>query len=253
MVRKQLIIALTGLLCLAFSQVKAQRDTLNVLFLGNSYTYFWNMPQTVEAISAQTDGVYIKARQSTAGGATWKQHWEGEKGLKSREMIESSKWDVVILQNHSTSTIDNPDQFAQYGAQFVELVRANGAQPLLYMTWARAYNPMMKDQISRGYDRLAKEQKVKAVPIGLIWQLALQMRPGLPLYDPDGSHPSPVGAYLTAIAFYSALSGKGTEALPARIKTVDRNGETLYLSIMSKENADFMQDVVDSYLKKYGE
>ena len=148
MEKKRFIAVIAGLLCLMAYNAQAQRDTLNVLFVGNSYTYFWNLPQTVEAISANSKGVYIKARQSTAGGASWKQHWDGEKGLQSRRMIAEGQWDVVVLQNHSLSTIEKAGQFVDYGAKLVDLVREQGARPLLYMTWARAYNPMMQEQIS---------------------------------------------------------------------------------------------------------
>lgn len=225
------------------------KDTIRVLFVGNSYTYFWNMPQLLSAMAATQHKVII-TRKSTAGGAYLKEHWEGKKGLKTRSMIETGNWDIVVIQNNSRSGIDNPADFMEYGKKFIQLVKQKGAQPLLYMTWAREYNPLMQDSIAHSYQRLAGETDTKVVPVGLIWDKARKSRPDLQLFDPDGSHPSPIGVYLIASAFYRVITGQATKTIPERIATVDRDGEELYLSIMSKPNVEFIHDLVDSYLRR---
>ncbi|GAB4235801.1 MAG: hypothetical protein Tsb0034_10110 [Ekhidna sp.] len=241
---------LLGFVCflsVSISNGYAQKDTLSVLFVGNSYTYFWNLPQTVEVISKEQDGVYIKARQSTAGGATWQEHWDGERKLESKKLITEGNWDIVVLQNHSKSTIEKLEQFEVYGERFVELVKKSGAQPVLYQTWAREYNPLTQPIIEKGYQSLAEKHKLKVVPVGNIWIMVRDARPDLKLYDPDGSHPSTIGTYLTACAFYAYLTDKNALGIPHRLKTRDANGETLYLSIMSPENAAFLQTAIDRY------
>jgi len=221
-------------------------DTLRVLFVGNSYTYFWNLPQTIEAMAKSKDFAMI-ARKSTAGGTNWKQHWEGDKGLKTRQMIEQENWDIVILQNHSMSTINKLDQFMEYGEKLVRLAQSKDAQVVLYQTWARAFNPLMINQIKEGYSTLAKKFDLDVVQVGEIWQMALQLRPDLRLYDPDNSHPSTIGTYLTACAFFNYLTGEPANGLEQRIKKIDENGEVLYLSIMTDGDAVFMQEVVDLF------
>lgn len=226
----------------------SETDTLRVLFVGNSYTYFWNLPQTVEAMAHSQDFPLI-ARKSTAGGTNWKQHWEGDKGLQTRELIQNGNWDVVILQNHSKSTIEDLDQFNDYGNKLIQLGKESGAKVVLYETWARGYNPLMIDAIKNGYHSLAESHQVDVVHIGEIWQKALALRPDLRLYDPDNSHPSTIGTYLIACAFYSYLSDKDSKGLDKRISKLDEDQELLYLSIMSEDNAAFLQEVVDSFNK----
>ena len=68
------------------SQVK--KDTLRVLFVGNSYTYYSNMPHLVSLISDSTK-VKLITSKSTAGGATLSDHWKGKKELKTKEIITS--------------------------------------------------------------------------------------------------------------------------------------------------------------------
>ena len=215
-----------------------------MLFLGNSYTYFWNLPQTVEAMAA-SQGFPLIARQSTAGGATWQEHWDGEKDLKSKSIITEGDWDMVVLQNHSRSTLRSMDQFLDYGKKFIDLTRSIGATPVLYQTWSRQYNPLMLEQISKGYDQLAKQEGVEVVRIGELWAEALNQRSDLQLYDPDQSHPSPIGTYLTSAAFYAFLTGGDATKLKNRIVDKDRNGQKLYLSIMSEEDAEFLLQLVD--------
>ena len=45
-----------------------------ILFIGNSYTFFWNLPQNLASMAA-SQNLSIEARQSTASGASLEQHW----------------------------------------------------------------------------------------------------------------------------------------------------------------------------------
>jgi len=145
----------------------AQSDTLRVLFVGNSFTYFWNVPQVVQSMATSQE-VAIITSQSTAGGATLEHHWNGDRNLKTIERIKEGIWDYVVLQNHSSSSIDNPEKFKEYGMKLGELARAHGAEPLYYMTWAYKSNPLMQNAITKGYKDLAKTMEAGYVPVGLM-------------------------------------------------------------------------------------
>ena len=228
----------------------AANDTLRVLFVGNSYTYFYNMPQMVGALASSTE-VPMLVRQSTAGGVNWKQHWAGDKGLQTKALIDGHDWDVVVLQNHSLSTINAPEQFMEYGKKWINYIKQRGSTPLLYMTWGRAHNPLMQQQISNGYEQLGAATGVEVVPVGLVWEAVRHHRPDVQLYDPDGSHPSPTGSYLIACIFYAQLTGKPAKGLPHRLTDTDKNGEKLYLSIMPQTDAEFVQQVAHQVLSNY--
>ncbi|MEP2668717.1 MAG: hypothetical protein ABJH04_06975 [Cyclobacteriaceae bacterium] len=239
-------LCLTVLLLPFHASAQVKQDTLKVLFVGNSYTYFWNLPQLVSAM-AESQGIIIQTRQSTEGGTSLEQHWKGEKNIKSKELIKNGNWDVVVLQNLSTSTINSPESFSEFGKNFISLVKDKKAKPLLYMTWAREHNPLMQQQITDGYEQLGKETQTQVIPVGEIWMKALDLRPDLKLYFADGSHPSPLGTYLTALAFFKQLTGKPTAKIPNRIISTDKDGEKLYLTIQTQEDADFLQQLVDEF------
>lgn len=228
------------------SSVLRGQNEQKVLFVGNSYTYFWNLPQTVEAMLKSQDMAF-KTAQSTAGGTSWLDHWAGNKALKSRAIIGDNQWDIVVLQNHSKSTIDNLNEFHEYGQKFIDLVASNRAKPVLYITWAREFNPLMQNTITQEYLKLAEEHKLDAIPVGPIWELVRQLRPDLKLYDDDKSHPSPLGTYLTALAFTKYLSQSEGMAIPNRLTSQDYSNEKLYLHIVPANDAEFLNQVVEDF------
>lgn len=238
-------VLLTSLL-LAHTAKAQDENPKSILFVGNSYTYFWNMPQVFQAM-CESQGKKVVARQSTAGGTSLEQHWKGEKELLSKSLIETTHWDYVVLQNLSTSTIDTPDEFSMFGKYFISLIKKSNSIPLLYMTWAREYKPSMQDTITTGYEKLGNDTKTKVIPVGKIWMQVHTNKPELMLYDNDGSHPSPIGTYLIALCFYKYIIGLPTAEIPNRLISKDKDGEKLYLSILSQQDADYLQAVVDAF------
>ena len=220
-----------------------------VLFVGNSYTYFWNLPQTVQAMAAEKK-IDLITRQSTSGGAHWGHHWRGEKKLKTKEIIKKGDFDAIVLQDHSMSAINRVDSMFHFGQRLNNLGKKQGAQMYLYMTWAREWNPYMQPTIIEKYTKLAENLNARIVPVGPAWERARQLRPGFPLYDDDGSHPSPLGTYLTACVFFGILTNQSPVGLSHRFVSYDKNGEQLYLTIQSKENALFCQKVAEEIINQ---
>jgi len=219
----------------------------DVLFVGNSYTYFWNLPQTIEAM-ALSKGKFFQVKQSTNGGVNLGQHWRGERDLSTRKIIRNHQYGAVILQDHSRRAIEAPDSLHIYATKLAQEIQKKDGKVYLYMTWAREWDPYMQTEITKQYSLLANEIGATLVPVGLAWQRARTLRPGFPLYDADGSHPSPLGTYLTACMFYGALTGDSPVGLPNRLMREDEDGEKLYLNIQSANDALFCQKVAAEML-----
>lgn len=228
----------------AFSQ-ENDKEPIRVLFVGNSFTYFFNLPQVVAAM-AESQGVEIITRQSTVGGSNLEEHWKERKGTRTRKLLDSLEWDYVVLNNHSTSTIDTPVEFMEYGKKFIELIRSKGAEPIIMQTWGYKSNPLMIRTIVEGYAKLTEETKSDMVPAGELFMEARKWRPDLELFQ-DDKHPSSNGTYLLGLAFFKYFTGLSTADIPARLSTFDKDGEKLYLLFMSQEDADFLQQLVDDY------
>lgn len=220
-----------------------------VLFIGNSYTYFWNLPQTVQAMAAEKE-IDLTTRQSTSGGVHWGHHWRGERNLKTVSLIEEGDFDALVLQNHSMSALNRVDSMFHFAQLFNDLAGKKDAQIYLYMTWAREWDPYMQKTIKEQYTKLAEKIHAQIVPVGPAWERARQLRPGFPLYDEDSSHPSPLGTYLTACVFYGVLTGQTPVGLPQRLISTDTDGQKIYLTIQSTENALFCQKVAEEIINQ---
>lgn len=237
-------------LILIGTSLSAQQESEKILFVGNSYTYFWNLPHTVD-LMAESQDIDIETKQSTAGGSHWGHHWNGERNLNTKQLIAEGDFDIVVLQNHSMSTINRPDSLIHYGELLNEKIRESGAQTYLYMTWAREWNPYMMETIKEKYTEFAERINARLVPVGLAWQRARELRPGFPLYFPDGSHQSALGTYLSACVFYGVITGKTPVGLPNRLVSEDKHGEKIYLQIQTAEDALFCQKVAEEIINEY--
>lgn len=234
-------IAVLGFLsvnCLA----QGEKDTIRVLFVGNSYTYFENMPQMASEISEMT-GTKLITEKITLGGAKLSEHWQGERGLKTREKIHSGDFDIVVLQEWSLGTVSEKDSAMKYLALFSDYVRKEGAEPFYYLTWAREKVPQLQETISSVYRDAAEQNDATVVPVGEAWAIARRLRPDFRLFNLDGTHPSGFGAYLTACVFVAAITGELPAVLPTYIGIQDRKGESVILMMIDQLDADFCRAV----------
>jgi uncharacterized protein DUF4886 len=187
---------------------------LRILFIGNSYTYFNNLPVMLERIAASaTPPRKIETKAVVVGGATLRQHWEKKTALG---VIQSENWDFVVLQEQSSlgvtfmidgqTRITDYTEFHKYVRLFDEAIRKKGAKTVLYGTWARKDAPQ-EDQamLDYAFASIAKELHAVLVPAGITWQAVRKAKPSIELYNADGSHPSPAGTYLTASCFLATL------------------------------------------------
>ncbi|HLF08578.1 MAG TPA: SGNH/GDSL hydrolase family protein [Dehalococcoidia bacterium] len=176
---------------------------LRVLFVGNSYTYYHDMPGLVGQLAAAAgEPRPLETELVVASGASLQRHWErGQAAARIRE----APWDYVVLQEQSTLPIFNPAQMHEAVRLFDGAVKESGARTLLYLTWARRNLPRQQSAISRAYIAIVEELGATVVPVGVAWQRALGERSDLVLHMKDQSHPNPLGAYLAACVFYATL------------------------------------------------
>ncbi|NNJ73517.1 MAG: hypothetical protein HKP09_10075 [Enterobacterales bacterium] len=236
-------------ICLLFASahIHAEEEpSIRVLFVGNSYTYYWNMPLAV-TLMAESLGKNIYTKQSTEGNTTLEHHWKGEMETQTKVFIEQGNWDYIVFNNHSLSPQDIPEKFKEYSLKFADLAKQNGAQPVFYMTWARKHNRLMQPKISKAYREIMQESGADLVPIGEIWMKSIDYHPEKNLYAIDDSHPSPLGTYLTALAFTKYFTGDSVQAVPNQLYINDANGDKLYIAMMLGENAEFFRDLVDTW------
>lgn len=238
----------TLLVCFSLTgSAQVEKDTLKVLFVGNSYTYYENLPQIVSIISDKTN-TKIVTKKSTIGGAKLSQHWLGQRGLKTKSIIKNGGFDIVVLQGHSMATIKEPDSLIKYSKLFCDYIKKHGAKPHFYLTWAREYTPETQGIITTGYAAITKDNKATLVPVGKAWALSQKLNPEIKLFTSDGSHPSRFGTFLTACAFVKTLLGELPDKLDSAYYTRDNEGESIYLMHIPKSNLNFFKKIVEDVM-----
>ena len=227
-----------------------KRDTLQILFVGNSYTYFSNIPQIVSIISDSTK-IKLITSKSTAGGARLSDHWKHEKDLKTRDIIKNGNFDIVVLQEQSMGTIEQPDSFLIYSKKFSDYIKKYGAKPYFYSTWAQKKVPQLQEVIGKVYSQAVLENEAGIVNVGEAWSLAQKLRPNIELYLSDGSHPSPLGAFLTACVFVGTFSKELPDQLHRPEFTVmDAKREQILLITQDSPEITFCLKVASEVTKK---
>ena len=204
----------------SLEDVRSPKKGLRVLFVGNSFTFFHNMPGTVARLAqAANEELPLMAIQEAPGGRTLQQHWEDGAVTK---LIDSAKWDWVVLQEQSQLPASSPavvaSAFHPFVLQLHEKIKENGAKTMLFLTWgykngdpfgaANDSFAKMQSRLTRSYRESAKSISAEIAPVGLAWEEAIKRNPNFELWDGDGRHPNVKGVYLTACVFYGQLYGK---------------------------------------------
>ena len=98
--------------------------------------------------------------------------------------------------------------FTDSARKDAEIVRAHGARPVFFMSWAYADKPEMTAQLAEAYTAAGNENNALVIPAGLAFARARQRQPELNLYAADKRHPSLAGTYLAACTTFAALTGR---------------------------------------------
>ena len=231
MKRLFLVIAVSILCLSAEAQVK------KVLFLGNSYTYYNNLPQQLVSI-AQSFGDSVYIDQNTPGGNTLSNHASNTTSINK---INQDQWDFVVLQEQSQipslpQSITGNDHSPPHAITLNNLIKNNYSctETVFFMTWGRKngdasfcgqYPPVctysgMQQELRNSYLSMATTNSSTVAPVGVAWKTMRDSFPSIDLYAGDGSHPSIYGSYLAACVFYSTLFQKpsiGTTHIPTGI------------------------------------
>ncbi len=188
---------------------------LNVLFIGNSHTYLHYMPlMVVELVNAKGGDVTLSIEQGTGEGASLERHWNTQ---TTRNMISAKQWDHVVLQERSGGPLEARDSFEIHARLLDGEIKKQGCHTIFYMTWANKSRPETQSTLADAYRQIARELDAKLAPVGLAWKRVYQLDPALNLHHRDGRHANPVGAYLTALVFYSVLFDTSPEGLPGTL------------------------------------
>lgn len=201
-------------------------DPLRILFIGNSYTYYNDLPGTVRRLAASRQpAIEVIDAMVTRPGYSLDLHWRDEQvknTIGSGTAIDGEAWDLVVIQEQSQAPLNKQQRMLDHARLLATKARSVGARPVLYMTWAPLRRPAMIEILATAYEDVGKAIEAPVAPVGRAWQRAIEQRPDLRLHSPDGSHPAPTGTYLAACVLYATLTGED----PRGLSPLDLDAET---------------------------
>jgi hypothetical protein len=205
-------------------RIPATEKTVDVLFIGNSFTSTHAMPAMLVnlASSDPANPVRLRVWTVTRGGATLAHHRaEG----RAARLLASRSFDYVVLNQQSSWAYYPPwvSETRADVAYWSGLIRSRGAEPVLMETWADGAGSqvhaaggwlhnvtpaMCQEKISEETADLARAQSLAVAPVGQSFRRAGRYAPAQNLLAADQHHPSVSGAYLSAATFYRFFTGR---------------------------------------------
>jgi hypothetical protein len=188
--------------------------TLRVLFLGNSLTEANDLPGLVAAFG-RARGASLEIGAFTPGGYSLEDHWADQ----GRQLLASGDWDAVVLQQGPSALPESQVLLRRFAIAWADEARRAGAVPALYTVWPEAYRSYALPTVIASYRDAARAAGARVLPAGAAWREAWRRKRSLPLYGPDGFHPSPMGSYLAALVVYAGLTDTTPVGLPRVVRT----------------------------------
>ena len=209
-------------------------QSYDALFLGNSYTFYNQLPTMVSEI-ATSMGDTLQVQSNTPGG--WRLLNHAEANSSSMQKIRQQDWDFVILQAQSQEPSLPPwqveDEVYPYAQALVDSIYVNNSctEPVFFMTWGRkngdsmngpsypavATYEGMQQRLRESYLQMGMDNDATVAPVGMAWKKSINDNPNFELYTGDESHPNQAGSYLAACVIYSTIFQKscvGSTFLP---------------------------------------
>lgn len=212
-------------------KIQPVSNPTRVLFIGNSFSFYNNGIHNHLGSLIRAAGDWKKQknrlRLSTLSGGHIHEH---SADLAFLLNTPSENWQAIVLQGHSNEPISSAKNkaFVLATAKSVQLIKAKGIQPILFMTWGYKNQPSMGIDLANVYTKLANKLDVLVVPVGLAFAMAEMELSDIELFVPDvlgvapdgqltyrkdWKHPSEAGTYLAACVFYATLFQRSPEGL----------------------------------------
>ena len=231
-------------------------QSYDVLFIGNSYTYYNNLPEMISNI-ANDLGDTVNYDQNTPGGTSLYAHSQNQTTINK---INQQNWDFVVLQDQSQRPSLSPSYVAAsvypYATQLVNLINSNYicSEPVFYMTWGRKYGDQtncqsyppvctflgMQERLRDSYLTMGLDNNASVSPVGIAFKNSISLDSTIDLYTSDNSHPSIYGSYLAACTFYSTIFKKSSVGCSYKPNVINQSDALFLQQVASSTVLDSM-------------
>ncbi|MCE9538422.1 MAG: hypothetical protein K8R85_04280, partial [Bacteroidetes bacterium] len=191
-----------------------------VLFLGNSFTFTYDVPALFSGL-ASSAGISVSIDQNTqAGMAVADEQIVGHvNDGTSQTKINSQQWDYVVVQDNMGDYVNNigviPSSCGNANVALYNMIKANNSctRIIYFAGWGPSGGVFTGDNTSACIERVHGNmiylnngigQEI-VTPIGKAWNSSLIQLPAVNLYYSDNVHPSLEGSYLAAATIFTSI------------------------------------------------
>lgn len=172
----------------------AAQDTLRVLFIGNSLTYYNNLPALVKREAADKGFKIATAMVAKANYAIIDHLEDG----KIQQMIKSGDYNFVIVQQGPSSQPEGRKMLLEDGQRLAQHCTTNNTKLCFFMVWPSLNYYSTFDGVIASYRQAAAVNEAVLLPVGEAWKEYFEQTKKYDLYGPDGFHPSLKGSQFAA-------------------------------------------------------
>jgi hypothetical protein len=214
---------------------------VKLLFIGNSLTYFNDLPGMLEGLATAAGGPSVGTGTVAFPDFALEDHWtQGD----ARRAIGLGGWNFVVMQQGPSATEGRPSLLS-FSETFSTEIRRISAEPALYMVWPSRPRSFDFDGVSESYRMAAERVNGALFPVGEAWRAVWRRDPEMQLYGPDAFHPSALGTLVAAMTIYARVASRPAVGLPARF--IYRSGSV----DLDAAQARLLQEAVDEALAQF--
>ena len=253
-------------------------STIKMLFIGNSFTYFYDVPKLVEGLVKSANEM-IAVDYVVKGSTTLSTHADhgSETGTQIyNKLLTTNDYDYMILQEQSTTSYTNYNNFKTAVTSLAKDAKdtQKNCEVRLYSTWAydeilsEEYDTipklekLIRDQYIKCANEVANVTDVDFVGPAFTKVATDKAYENIPLYySEDNKHQSMYGAYLSAcihaLSIVDGISLDNTDFYGAKlgqyISTNDPHAQSPvdFGAGISQENAKLLIELAKETVKTY--
>ncbi|GAB5553629.1 MAG: hypothetical protein Sapg2KO_32200 [Saprospiraceae bacterium] len=173
----------------------------HLLFVGNSLTYYNDLPRLVKDEAAKRD-IEIATKTLAKGNYAIVDHWDDG---SVQSLIRSKKYDFVIIQQGPSSQDEGFNILVESGADYAELCKANDTKLAYFMVWPSRNYYHTFDGVIKNYTTAATVNNAILCPVGKVWKKHFNETNDFSYYGLDGFHPSLKGSEVAANVIVNTL------------------------------------------------
>ena len=178
---------------------------MKVLFLGNSHTYFNDMPELFARFVEKSTGEKPQVTMLAYSGRNLE--WHRKEYFSLRFNLMYGGYDYCIIQQ-AAHPYPPVEETLFWGKEVISLCHTCGVKPVVYMTWAEKIYPENQQKMIDTCERLAADNGALLAPVGRVWQNVIRKYENIDLFFADGEHAGIYGDFLIAAVFCKLLTGQ---------------------------------------------